>query len=107
VADELSERLARLEGRFPEFDRRMEERFRASERASEVALSAAREATSKADSALEKRLDNTNEWRKSYDDLARQKQGREEAATRFYMTMALSLLALLVSIAGVVARLRG
>jgi hypothetical protein len=64
-----------------EYDLRYQQRFDAQQEGLKQALAAAKEAVSKAEVAMEKRFDNTNEWRQTYDDLANKKLGREEYFT--------------------------
>jgi phosphopantetheinyl transferase (holo-ACP synthase) len=64
-----------------EYDLRYQQRFDASQEGIKAALQAAKEAVVKAEVAMEKRFDNTNEWRHTYDDLAQRKLGREEYIT--------------------------
>ena len=51
-----------------ERDRRYEQRFEAQEKATQTAIESARIATNKAEQAIEKRLENTNEWRQAMND---------------------------------------
>lgn len=61
-----------------ERDRRYEQRFAAQEKATEVAVAGAREAGIKAENAIEKRLENTNEWRDAMNDRDRNLLPRQE-----------------------------
>ena len=70
-----------LETLLREYDLRYQQRFEASQESIKAALEAAKEAVSKAEVAVEKRFDNTNEWRQTFDDLAQGKLGRAEYLT--------------------------
>jgi hypothetical protein len=52
-----------------EMDKRNEQRFKAQERAVDAALESAKEAVLKAENSVEKRLEATNEWRETVEDL--------------------------------------
>ena len=62
-------------------DKALQAALAAAEKAVSTALIAAEKAVNKAEVANEKRLENTNEWRQTYGDLARQGIGRQGAAT--------------------------
>ncbi len=64
-----------------EYDLRYQQRFDASQDGIKQALTAAKEAVVKAEAAMEKRFDNTNEWRRTYEDLATKKLSRDEYVT--------------------------
>jgi hypothetical protein len=61
-----------------EYDLRYQQRFDASQEGIRQALQSAKEAVVKAETAMERRFDNTNEWRKTFEDLANRKLGRDE-----------------------------
>ena len=77
-----------------EVDKRYEQRFRAQEvavdkafiaqeKAIQMALTSAKEAVGKAEVAVEKRFDNTNEWRAAMQDRDRQQMPRVEIEKQF------------------------
>jgi hypothetical protein len=68
VADDIAERLARVEASGDERDRRYMERFVAQERATGAALDAAQRAVEKAEVASEKRFEAVNEFRATLQD---------------------------------------
>ena len=91
LADHLLSTVSALLG---EMDKRYEQRFRAQEKATDTAflaqekaiqaaLAAAKEAVSKAETAVEKRFDNTNEWRNAMNDRDRNQMPRIEIEQRF------------------------
>lgn len=60
-----------LIGLIDERDKRYDQRFGAQEKAVNAALAAAQAAVDKAEKAVDRRLDNTNEWRQALNDLVR------------------------------------
>jgi len=58
-----------------ERDRLYDQRFTAQEKAVATAMVSAKEAVAKAEAAVERRLENTNEWRQVINDLVKAQQG--------------------------------
>jgi hypothetical protein len=79
----LSERIAGLNRVCDERDRRYEDRFHAQDEKTTLALAASEKAVNKSDTALEKRFDNTNEWRAAMQDRDREQMPRAEIEQRF------------------------
>lgn len=79
LADHLLSVVTRL---LAEMDKRYDERFIAQKDAIAVALINAKEAVTKAETAVEKRFDNTNEWRAAMQDRDRDQMPRVEIEQR-------------------------
>jgi predicted nucleic acid-binding Zn-ribbon protein len=73
----------RYEQRFKQQEKATDTAFIAQEKAIQAALAAAKEAVTKAENAVEKRFDNTNEWRGAMQDRDRDLMPRKEIEQRF------------------------
>jgi len=79
LADHLLAVVTRL---LAEMDKRYSERFASQKEAIQAALINAKEAVTKAEVAIEKRFDNTNEWRAAMQDRDRNQMPRVEIEQR-------------------------
>lgn len=80
---EIREMLAALRATVEGNDRRYEQRFQAQGEATLVAQTVADRARTTADAAYEKRMDSTNEWRNSLNDITSRLMPRTECEARF------------------------
>jgi len=78
----LEETDKRYEQRFKAQETATDKAFIAQEKAIQAALTAAKEAVIKAETAVEKRFDNTNEWRSTMQDRDRNQMPRVEIEQR-------------------------
>jgi hypothetical protein len=79
----LLEKIAALRDVIDERDHRYEDRFRATDEKTSLALNSSEKAVTKAEVAMEKRFDNTNEWRAAMQDRDRNQVPRTEIDQRF------------------------
>jgi hypothetical protein len=82
VSSLLSEIDKRYEQRFKAQETAVDKAFIAQEKSIQVALSSAEKAVTKAEIAVEKRFDNTNEWRAAMQDRDRNQMPRVEIEQR-------------------------
>jgi hypothetical protein len=81
--DVIIERLKGMRELIDERDHRYEDRFTLMDEKTRLALTSSEKAVGKAETAMEKRFDNTNEWRAAMQDRDRQQMPRQEIDQRF------------------------
>jgi hypothetical protein len=87
-----------------ERDRLYDQRFVAQERSVDAAMISAREAVEKAERAVDRRLENTNEWRQVINDLVKAQQGAGSGA-KTTLSILLAVGALGITIISVIVSL--